>query len=98
MVSPHGKEKDKLSNTGHELEDETFNTHLLNSLQQVEYEGAVLVIKEKLRIEKVYLPELEQILKDKYLSMNDAKGWDYEEDDYTLFISLTNKKKYKKAV
>ena len=31
------------------MEDETFITHLLISLPQVEYEGAILVIKEKLR-------------------------------------------------
>ena len=56
--------------------------HLLNSLPQVEYEGAILVIKEKLRKEKVDLPEIEQILEDKYQSMKNTKGWDDEEDDY----------------
>ena len=30
------------------MDDEKFSTHLLNSLQQSEYEGAILVIKDKL--------------------------------------------------
>ena len=68
------KKRTELSNTGHEMEDETFITHLLNTLQQVEYEGAILVIKEKLRKGKVYLPEIEQILENKYQSMKNVKG------------------------
>ena len=43
------------------MDDEMFITHLLNSLPQVEYEGAILVIKDKLRKE-VDLPKIEQIL------------------------------------
>ena len=39
-----------------------FITHLLNSLPQSEYEGAVLVIKDKLRKGDAELPEIEQIL------------------------------------
>ena len=35
----------ELSNTGHVMEDETFITHLLNSLPQIEYGGAIPVIK-----------------------------------------------------
>ena len=31
------------------MDDETFITHLLNSLPQAEYKGAILVIKERLR-------------------------------------------------
>ena len=34
----------ELTNTGHKIDDETFITHLLNSLPQSEYEGAILVI------------------------------------------------------
>ena len=57
-----------------------------------------LVIKEKLRKEKVDLPEIEQILEDKYQSMKNVKGWDDEEDDYALFTSHTNKEKYKNSL
>ena len=64
-------------------------THLLNSLPQSEYKGAILVIKDKLRKGDVELPEIEQILEDKYQAKKHAKGWDEEEDDYALFTSLT---------
>ena len=43
------KKRNELANTGHIMDDETFITHLLNSLPQAEYKGAVLVIKERLR-------------------------------------------------
>ena len=79
------------------MDDETFIAHLLNSLPQSEYEGAILVIKDELRKEPVDLPEIEQVLEDKYQAMNDAKGWEEKEDDYVLFASPSNKKKPKKA-
>ena len=90
------KKRTELLNTGHEMEDEMSITHLWNTLQQVEYEGPILVTKEKLRKDKVDLPEIEQILEDRYQSMKNVKGWDDEEDDYALFTSHTNKRKYKK--
>ena len=46
-----------------EMDDE------MNSLPQSEYEGAILVIKDKLRKGDVELPEIEQILEDKYQAM-----------------------------
>ena len=79
------------------MDDETFITHLLNSLPQSEYEGAILVIKDKLRKGPVDLPEIEQVLEDKYQAMKHAKGWEEEEDDYALFASPSNKKKPKKV-
>ena len=79
------------------MDDETFITHLWNSLPQSEYEGAILVIKDKLRKGDVELSEIEQILEDKYQVMKHVKGWDEEEDDYALFTSQPNKKKHKKA-
>ena len=84
-------------NTGHRIDDETFITHLLNSLPQSEYEGAILVIKDKLRKGHVELSKIEQVLDNKYQAMKHAKGWDEEEDDYVLFASPSNKKKPKKA-
>ena len=91
------KKQAELMNTGHIMDDETFITHLLNSLPQSEYEGAILVIKDKLRKEPVDLPEIEQVLEDKYQALKHAKGWEEEEDDYTLFASPSNKKMPKKA-
>ena len=79
------------------MDDETFITHLLNSLPQSEYKGAILVIKDKLRKGDVELPEIEQILEDRYQAMKHVKGWDEKEDDYAIFTSQSNKKKPKKA-
>ena len=84
-------------NTGHIMDDETFISHLLYSLPQSEYEGDILVIKDKLRKGPVNLPEIEQVPEDKYQAMKHAKGWEEEEDDYALFASPSNKKKPKKA-
>ena len=91
------KKRAELMNTGHIMDDETSITHLLNSLPQTEYEGAILVIKDKLRKGTVEIPEIEQVLEDKYQAMKHAKGWEEEEDDYALFASPSNKKGPKKA-
>ena len=91
------KKRAELMNTGHIMDDETFITHLLSSLPQTEYEGAILVIKDKLRKGTVEIPEIEQVLEDKYQAMKHAKGWEEEEDDYALFASPSNKKRPKKA-
>ena len=79
-------------NTGHIMDDETFITHLLNSLPQSEYKGTILVIKDKHRKGPVDLPEIEQDLEDKYQAMKHAKAWEEEEDNYALFASPSNKK------
>ena len=91
------KKRAELMNTGHIMSDETFITHLLNSLPQTVYEGAILVIKDKLRRSILEITEIEQILEDKYQAIKQAKGWDEEEDDYALFVSPSNKKGPKKA-
>ena len=90
------KKQAELMNTGHIMDHETFITHLLNFLPQTEYEGAILV-KKKLREGSVEIPEIEQVLEDKYQAMKHAKGWEEEEDDYALFGSPSNKKGTKKA-
>ena len=91
------KKQAELMNTGHIMDDETLITHLLISLPQPEYKGAILVIKDKLRKGPVEIPVIEQVLEDKYQAMKHAKGWEEEEDDYALFASLSNKKGHKKA-
>ena len=78
------------------MDDEMFITHLLNSLPQAEYEGAILVIKERLRGSTCDLAQVEQLLEDKYLSMKHVKGWEEKEDDYALFASPAKKKGQKK--
>ena len=91
------KKRSELMNTGHIMSDETFITHVLNSLPQTVYEGAILVIKDKLRKSILQITEIEQILEDKFQAMKQAKGWEEEEDDYALFVSPSNKKGPKKA-
>ena len=90
------KKRIELANTGHIMDNETFITHLLNSLPQAEYEGVILVIKERLRGGTCDLAQVEQLLEDKYLSMKFVKGWEEEEDDYALFASPAKKKGQKK--
>ena len=82
------KKRAELMNTGHIMNDETFITHLLNSLPQTEYEEAILVVKDKLRKGPVDIPEIEQVLEDKYQAIKHAKGWEEEEDDYALFAMV----------
>ena len=91
------KKQAELMNTEHIMDDETFITHLLNSLPQTVYEGDILVIEDKLRKGTVEIPEIEQVLEDKYQAMKQAKGWEEEEDDYALFASPSNKKGPEKA-
>ena len=86
------KKRAELMKTRHIMDDETFITHLLNSLPQTEYEGAILVIKDKLRKGPVEIPEIEQVLEDKNQAMKHAKGWEEEEDNYALFASPSIKK------
>ena len=90
------KKRAELMNTGHSMDDETYITHLLNTLPQTEYEGAIFVIKNKLRKGTVEIPETEQVLEDKYLAMKHAKRWEEEEDDYALFESPSIKKRPRK--
>ena len=91
------KKRAEVVNTGLIMDDETFITNLLNSLPQTEYEGAILVIKDKLRKGTVEITEIEQILEDKFQAIKHVKGWEEEEDDYALFASPSNKKGPKKA-
>ena len=91
------KKQSELINTGHIMSDETFITHLLNSLPQTVYEGAILVIKDKLRKGIEEITEIEQTLEDKFQAMKQAKGWEEEEDDYALFVSPSYKKGPKNA-
>ena len=91
------KKRAELMNTGHIMDDETFITHLLNSLPQTVYEAAIIVTKDKLRKGTVEIPEIEQVLEDQFQAMKQAKGWEEEEDDYALFASPPNKKGPKKA-
>ena len=58
------KKRNELTNTGHIMDNETLITHLLITLPQAEYEGAILVITEKLRGSTCDLAQVEQLLED----------------------------------
>ena len=90
------KKRNKLANSGHIMDDERFISHLLKSLPKAEYEGAILVIKERLRGSTCDLAQVEQLLEDKYLSMKYVKGWEEEEDDYELFARPAKNKRGRK--
>ena len=92
------KKRNELANTGHIMDKETFITHLLNSLPQAEYEGAILVIKERLRSRSCNLAEVEHLLEDKYLSMKYVNSWEEEEDNYELFASPAKKERAQKTI
>ena len=92
------KKRTELVNTGHIMDNEMCIIHLLNSLPQAEYEGAILAIKEKLRRRTCDLGEIEQLLEDKYQSMKYVKGWEEEEDNYALFASSAKKKGHKSSL
>ena len=78
------------------MDDETFITHLLNSLPQAEYEEAIIANTERLRRDRFDLADVEELLEDKYQTMKLVKGWEEEEDDYALFASPAKKKREKK--
>ena len=87
------KKRSELMNTGHIMSDETFITHLLNSLPQTVYEGAILVIKDKLRKGTVEITEIEQILEDKFQAMKvkmrklwSRKKWGWDSLKKNIFI------------
>ena len=50
------------------MDDKMFITHLLNSLPQPEFEGSILVIKDKLGKGTVEIPEIEQVLEKKIIN------------------------------
>ena len=91
------KKRSELMNARCIMSDETFITHLLTSLSQTVYQGAILVIKDKLRKCTLEITEIEQILEDRYQAIKQAKGWKEEEDDYALFAIPPSKKGPKKA-
>ena len=86
------KKRSELMNTWHIMSDETFITHILNSLPQTVYEGAILITKDKLRKGTVEITAIEQILEDKFQAIKHANGWEEKEDDYAIFASPPSKK------
>ena len=92
------RKRTELANTGHIMDDEMFITHLLNSLPQAKYKGAILTIKEKLRRSSYDLAEIEQLLEDKYQSMKYVKGWKKRKITMHCLLPLKRRKVIKDSL
>ena len=79
---------------GHEMDDETFLTHVTLSLPQDEYQAAILILKAKLREDDLTIEEAETLLDDKYEAMKEVQGWTEDGDELAL---LDGKPHYRKA-
>ena len=73
------KKRNELTNTGHIMDDETFITHLWSSLPQADYEGVIIVIKERLRSSSCDLNR----------NMSKLKGWTLQSSLFTLWMEKT---------
>ena len=88
------KKRNELENAGHEMDDETFFTHVMASLPQEEYQATILTLKAKLRNGDLTIEEAETLLDDKYEAMKEVQGWTEEGDELAL---LVGKPCYKKT-
>ena len=53
------RKRNELENAGHEIDDETFLTHVMASLPQEEYQATILTLKAKLREDDLVIEEAE---------------------------------------
>ena len=53
------RKRNELENAGHEMDDETFFTHVMASLPQEEYQATILTLKAKLREDDPVIEEAE---------------------------------------
>ena len=80
------KKRNELENAGHEMDDETFLTHVMASLPQEEYQATILTLKAKLRDDDLTIEEAEALLDDKYEAMKEVQGWTEEGDELALLV------------
>ena len=88
------RKRNELENAGHEMDDETFLTHVMASLPQEEYQATILTLRAKLRDDDLTIEEAETLLDDKYEAMKEVQGWTEEGDELAL---LVGKPRYKKT-
>ena len=67
------RKRNKLENAGHEMDDETFLTHIMASLPQEEYQATILTLTAKLRDHDLTIEEAETLLDDKNEVMKRSK-------------------------
>ena len=80
------KKRNELENAGHEMDDDTFLTHVMASLTQKEYQATILTLKAKLRDDDLTIDEAETLLDDNYEVMKEVKGWTAEGDELALLV------------
>ena len=68
------RKRNELENGVHEMDDETFLTHVMASLPQEEYQDTILTLKAKLREDDLMIEEAETLLDDKYEAMKEVQG------------------------
>ena len=57
------RKRNKLENAGHEMDDETFSTHVMASLPQKEYQATILTLEAKLRDDDLTIEEAENFIR-----------------------------------
>ena len=78
--------KNELENAGHEMDDETFLTHVMTSLPQEENQATIHTLKAKLREDHLTIEEAETLLDDKYKAMKEVQGWSEDGDELALLV------------
>ena len=53
------RKRNELGNSGHEMDDEAFLTHVMASLPQEEYQATILTLETKLREDDLTIEEAE---------------------------------------
>ena len=87
------RKRNEFVNAGHEMDDQTFLTHVMASLPQEEYQATILTLKAKLREGDLTIEEAETLLDNKYESMKEVQGWTQEGDELALLVGKPHFKK-----
>ena len=91
------RKTNELETIGHEMDDETFLTHVIAALPQEEYQATILTLKAKLTDDDIMIEEAETILDDKYEVMKEGQGWTEVGDELALLVGKPPYKKTFKA-
>ena len=87
------RNRNELENAGHEMDDETFLTHVMASLPQEEYQTTIHTLKAKLRDNDLTIEVAETLLDDKYELMKEVQVWTEEGDELALLVGKPHYKK-----
>ena len=87
------RKRNELETAGHEMDDETFLTHVIESLPQEDYQATILTLKAKLREDDLMIEEAETSLDDKYEAMKEVQGWTDDGDELALLVGRPHFKK-----